>query len=206
MSVADTLAGPALFERQGHLVVGNLVPRPMTELLWAHAHRLLESGALKLGDRAVPGTPFAYGDPLLDRLLEQLRPRIEAAVGRRLHPTFSYLRMYKHGDVLRRHRDRPACEFSASLNIGQTPAGTWPLRLQGRTGPRAVDLRPGDALIYLGCELRHWRGAFEGERAAQAFLHYVDADGPSASQRFDGRSALGTPPAPGSGKRPRAPG
>jgi hypothetical protein len=59
-----------------------------------------------------------YGDPAFDGLLEYLRPRVQDQCGLRLLPTYSYFRMYKHGDVLRRHRDRPACEISVTLNIG----------------------------------------------------------------------------------------
>ena len=197
-----SLAGPPpAFERDGYTIVAGLIDPAMTALLVAHSEALLARGELKLGDRAVPGTPFAYGDPLLDRVLEQLRPRIETEVGRRLLPTFSYLRLYKTGDVLKRHRDRPACEVTASLNLSQTPAEPWPLHLIGRTGPRAAVLQPGDALIYLGCELPHWRTAFEGERLAQVFLHYVDADGPHAVEQFDRREALGVKPKPGTGKK-----
>jgi hypothetical protein len=198
MSVAEATAG---FERDGYAIVAGLIDPAMTALLAAHGEALLARGELKHGDRAVPGTPFAYGDALFDRVLEQLRPRIEVAVGRRLLPTFSYLRLYKTGDVLKRHRDRPACQFTASLNLSQTSAEPWPLHLIGRTGPLAAVLHPGDALIYLGCELPHWRTAFEGERAAQVFLHYVDADGPHAAEKFDRREALGLRPKPGTGKK-----
>jgi len=198
VGLAETSVG---FERNGYAIVAGLIDPSMTALLLAHSDALLARGELKRGDRAVPGTPFAYGDPLFDRVLEQLRPRIETEVGRHLLPTFSYLRLYKRGDMLKRHRDRPACEFTASLNLSQTAAEPWPLHLIGRTGPHAAVLRPGDALIYLGCELPHWRTAFKGERAAQVFLHYVDADSPHKAEKFDRRAALGLKPKPGSGKK-----
>jgi hypothetical protein len=54
-------------------------------------------------------------------------------------------------------------------------------------------LRPGDALIYRGIELAHWREAFQGEKMAQVFLHYVDRNGPNAAEKFDGRAGLGVP-------------
>lgn len=198
VSLADA---PAAFSRDGYAIVAGLIDAAMTALLLAHGEALLARGELQRGDRAVPGTPFAYGDPLFDRVLEHLRPRIEVEVGRRLLPTFSYLRLYKSGDVLKRHRDRPACEFTASLNLSQTPTEPWPLHLDGRTGPYAAVLHPGDALVYLGCELPHWRTAFAGERAAQVFLHYVDADGPHVAETFDRREALGVKPKPGTGKK-----
>lgn len=32
-----------------------------------------------------------------------------------------------------------------------------------------VDLKPGDMLIYSGCELEHWREAFQGKDCVQVF-------------------------------------
>jgi hypothetical protein len=55
---------------------------------------------------------------------------------------------------------------------------------------RAAELRPGDALLYRGMELFHWRDAYRGEALVQVFLHYVDRDGPHTEQKFDGRSSL----------------
>ena len=52
-------------------------------------------------------------------------------------------------------------------------------------------LSPGDCVIYRGCEVRHWREAFQGNHQAQAFIHYVDQDGPYARYRFDTRLMLG---------------
>jgi hypothetical protein len=38
-------------------------------------------------------------------------------------------------------------------------------------------MEPGDAAIYLGCEVEHWREEFKGDWHAQTFLHYVDKNG-----------------------------
>jgi hypothetical protein len=36
----------------------------------------------------------------------------------------------------------------------------------------------GDAVIYRGCEMYHWREKYiEGQWQAQVFIHYVDQDG-----------------------------
>ena len=49
---------------------------------------------------------------------------------------------------------------------------------------------PGDALLYRGIELPHWREAFDGDRMAQVFLHYVDRDGPHRDWAYDKRARL----------------
>jgi len=42
----------------------------------------------------------------------------------------------------------------------------------------SILLDEGGALIYRGCEIVHWREAYnEGTKLAQVFLHYVDANG-----------------------------
>jgi hypothetical protein len=40
-----------------------------------------------------------------------------------------------------------------------------------------INLEPGDAAIYSGCEIEHWREEFKGDWHAQTFLHYVDKNG-----------------------------
>jgi hypothetical protein len=102
----------------------------------------------------------------------------------------TYFRIYKRGDVLHRHRDRPACEISVTINIGQKPTDPWPIYVEGEGEPCAAGLRPCDGLLYRGMELFHWRDAYRGEALVQVFLHYVDRDGPHAEQKFDGRPSL----------------
>ena len=127
-------------------------------------------------------------------LLEELRPAVEACTGLKLWPTYSYARLYRHGDELKPHRDRPACEVSLSLNLGQEPADQpWALNVKGPEGSVAALLMPGDVLLYRGLELVHWREPYEGRHMAQVFLHYVDRNGPHAAEKYDGRAALGMP-------------
>ena len=93
--------------------------------------------------------------------------------GEDLEPTYSYLRVYKKGDILHRHTDRDACEYSASITMKREPKDAiWLLYLE-TDKTYGVELEAGDALIYKGIESPHWREKFEGERLAQVFLHYV---------------------------------
>lgn len=96
--------------------------------------------------------------------------------------------------MLTRHRDRKACEISLSLNIGQRPSEPWPLCVESERESHSASLSPGDALLYRGIDLFHWRDAYQGEALVQVFLHYVDLDGPNADQKFDGRPTLMRPP------------
>ena len=178
------------FTRQGYALLPALIAPALADYFWSYVHTKFASLLLSSGDRQVPNTPSGYGDPTFDGLLEYLRPQVEERSGLTLYPTYSYFRLYKRGDVLKRHRDRPACEISVSLNIGQTPDEPWPIYVERDAGPFSALLAPGDALLYRGCDCFHWREAFQGSRLVQVFLHYVDRNGPHAEQKFDKRKTL----------------
>ena len=193
--IPDTPPAPEqdLFGRRGYLVVPRLIESTLAEFLRSYVHTKFACLLLSSGDRGVPNTPSCYGDMAFDGLLEYLRPRIEQISGLALHPTYSYFRLYKRGDVLRRHRDRPACEISVTLNLGQTSPEPWPVYVERDAGPYEASLYPGDALIYRGCDCFHWRDAYPGIQLAQVFLHYVDRNGPNAEEKFDRRQTLMRP-------------
>jgi hypothetical protein len=49
-------------------------------------------------------------------------------------------------------------------------------------------------LVYMGCDLEHWREEFEGKDCGQVFLHYNDAKKKTAKQNmYDTRPFLGLP-------------
>jgi hypothetical protein len=145
-------------------------------------------------DPVVPGAFARCGDFHMEDLLESLVPEIEQVTQRPLFPTYSFFRVYKAGNRLERHTDRPACEFSVSVNLGYRAPALWPLWVEGPLGARSAALEPGDAVVYRGIECPHWRESFDGEFAAQLFLHYVDQEGPHAEWKFDKRRRLSTMP------------
>jgi len=159
-------------------------------------------------DRQVPNSYAKYADRLMETLLIKTIPTMEKKTGLKLIPTYSYCRLYKKGNILKRHKDRPSCEISTTLNLGGDP---WPIfidptgsnnvideykNIHKPNAPKGnkVDLKPGDMLIYSGCELEHWREPFEGKLCGQVFLHYNHANGPFAKTNlYDKRPLLGIP-------------
>jgi hypothetical protein len=192
---ATGYAAQETFAREGYVVLAALLEMPLADFFWSYVHTKFASMLLSPGDTQVPNSPSGYGDAAFDGLLEYLRPHIERRSGLRLLPTYSYFRLYARGAVLKRHRDRAACEISVSLNIGQTPSGPWPLYVMGHSGTYCAMLSPGDALLYRGIDCYHWREPFQGSRLVQVFLHYVDRDGHHADEKFDGRKTLMRPKA-----------
>jgi len=146
-------------------------------------------------DPQVPETYSTYGDIVMDTLLEKVHPRIEAESELKLYPTYSYARIYKKDDILKRHTDRYSCEISATMNLGGDPWELF-LDLTGSTGKKgtSISMEAGDMVMYRGCELEHWREPFEGENCGQVFLHYNDVNKENAEEnKFDRRPFLGLP-------------
>ena len=146
-------------------------------------------------DNQVPDTYSHYGDMVMETLLQGLRQKMEKETGYKLQETYSYARIYKTGDVLHRHKDRYSCEVSTTLHLG---GDSWPIYLEpsGKTGMAGikVNLKPGDMLIYSGCDLEHWRDAFPGKDCGQVFLHYNDRTKKTAKANlYDTRPFLGLP-------------
>ena len=147
------------------------------------------------GDPQSPKSHSVWGDFLTESLLETLQPKIEALAGAKLLPTYSFYRVYVPGEELHAHRDRPSCEVSCTLCLGYDYRGkdyAWRIQM----GDKRVNLAPGDAVVYLGCEIEHARAPLNvpaGGWHAQAFLHYVTSDGPNRDHAFDGRASLYVP-------------
>ena len=181
---------PKSFERDRYVVVRSLLKDQDLALTYRYARKVAEAGLLRMSDSQVTGTPNAYGDLVMDGLLGQVAPEIERISGLSLFPTYSYFRVYRRGDVLERHTDRPSCEISVSLSLGFEAERPWPIWIEGPHGVTSIALKAGDALLYRGIECPHWREAFQGGHQAQVFLHYVDQIGPHAEWRYDKRKSL----------------
>jgi hypothetical protein len=193
MTHSETAAPERLqqtFRREHWARMPTIIDEPLLGFLWRYVLARADAGALTGGDGAVTAAAGTYADTVMEHVLARLRPSVEAASGLALDPTYSYLRLYRSGDALAAHRDRPACEISLSLNLGQEPAAAWPLWFRAASGPHAVTLRPGDAVLYRGTTVEHWREPYTGMRTAQVFLHYVDRNGPHAEWKYDKRDDL----------------
>jgi len=146
-------------------------------------------------DQQIPETYSHYGDIVMETLLQKVKPVMEEQSEVKLTETYSYARIYKKGDELKRHKDRYSCEISTTLNLG---GDDWSIFLEpsGEKGKDGIEvkLEAGDMLMYRGCDLEHWRTPFEGEDCGQVFLHYNDASSKDAKQnKFDGRPMIGLP-------------
>ena len=146
-------------------------------------------------DEQIPNTYSQYSNIAMETLMLKCQPKMEEVTGLKLYPAYTYARIYKKGDILKKHKDRFSCEISTTMNLGGDP---WPIYLEpfGEIDKKGikVDLKPGDMLVYSGCELEHWGNKFKGKECIQVFLHYNNCKTLGARDNmFDKRPHLGLP-------------
>ena len=116
-------------------------------------------------DTQVPNSYAKYGDRFMETLLIKTIDVMQKKTGLNLVPTYSYTRLYRKGNILKRHKDRPSCEISTTLHLG---GDNWDIFLDPTGSDNVIDeyknihkpnapkgikisLKPGDMLIYSGC-------------------------------------------------------
>ena len=136
------------------------------------------------GDTQSPNSSAKYDFIDFLELLCEKSSVVSHIIGETVLPTYSYARVYRNGSVLERHRDRDACEISLTVHLdGDTD---WPIYIQTPAGEEVeLILKPGDAMLYLGCVADHWRNQFLGREYVQVFLHYVRSRGDKSYAYFD---------------------
>lgn len=183
---------PELFHNNGYVYLENFLDKSVCQQYVDEMNKLINEGKSKK-DTQSPLSEALGHTALFDSLLEQLTPQMETATGKKLFPTYSYARLYRPGDDLKIHRDRPACEISATITLGfeGNPWSIWMGYDENKINCKSIPMKIGDAVVYKGQEMWHWREKYvEGQWQAQVFIHYVDAEGPNAEWKFDKRKCL----------------
>lgn len=193
------------FKLNNYVVVKNAISKELADFIYKYfllkrqvANTYFENNYIEKDNvdygtwsaKQVPNTYSVYSDIVMETLLTEVMPKMENITKLKLIPTYSYARIYKYGDVLKKHKDRPSCEISTTLNLG---GEFWPIYLKSKNESEVrIDLSPGDMLIYKGCELEHWREKFTGENCGQVFLHYNNKGKKGAIDNiYDRRPHLG---------------
>ena len=197
------------FHKQKFLYLPDFLDKTNCSELSDEFEKLRTEGKTEV-DTQCPKSHSVYGEPMFDSMMEQLCPYVEQATGLKLYPTYSYARIYNPGEKLRIHRDRDSCEISVTLTLRLDKDNPWPI-LFGFEGSEEdheyfdedeknvakylknitkIKMGVGDAIVYKGKEIFHWREEFQGKSQIQVFLHYVDANGPHAKMKYDGRPKL----------------
>lgn len=178
------------FEQNNYVILKDALTKEKAADLTKYMFDLYEQGKLVKDDQC-PLSDAIYGDPVFDDILQKFAKPIGDAVGKTLLPTYTYARIYRPGEILKRHKDRPSCEISATMTLGFDSKPIWPIFFnEEKEIPISLDV--GELAVYKGCEIVHWRTQFKGQWHVQVFLHYVDANGPYKDHHKDGRTEFGT--------------
>lgn len=133
------------------------------------------------------GSFAAYANSFIESLMFYVRPEVERLTGYDLIPTYSFVTVYNDYDYLPKHTDRPSCEISVTVTLRK--GDDWPIFVEGTP----ISLEVGDAVIYKGREVEHWREKSKNVFLVQAFLHYVIKDGEYHEYKYDRREKIFDP-------------
>jgi hypothetical protein len=165
-----------------------LIKRQVAETFFKTNHISSESGEWGTWrDLQVPNTYSHYADIAMETLLLKLHSLMEKNTKLKLNPNYSYARIYKKGDILKRHKDRFSCEISTTLFLG---GDKWPIYKK----EIMINLNQGDMLVYKGNILDHWREPFKGNTVLKYFYITIMPNTKGASDNiYDKRIHIGLP-------------
>ena len=177
------------FERDGYKIVKNFISRDSADLLCCLCLKSVADGVAQPGGARGSGEhPYTWNnsnlsalDPLLCLFTEKMNQELDLD----LVPTYYYQRTYLRGGAMAHHTDRPSCERSVTMNLGQSHP--WPIYIVNRETGKHTEFQaePGDALLYMGCSQEHYRDPFEGDWYCQLFLHWVEREGTIEGLHFE---------------------
>ena len=167
----------AHFERGYVPLAGLIHPFHLGEMRH-YFRRRIRTGAFPLGDDQSALRHFAHNEPVARFFHYQLAGAMSQVAGEPVKPSYVYFASYQGGAELEKHTDREQCEFSITFCVDYTPepeAQTgWPILLETPQGTVTVYQAIGDALLYRGCRVPHYRKRlWRGATSSSIFFHYV---------------------------------
>jgi hypothetical protein len=216
MSQSKNIAN--FFKDKNYVIIKNLISAEMSFLFYEYIKTKVTAIDYKktfdnkyynqlwdgdFGDEQVNSAYWKYGDPLFDTLMKLIHSDIERDLDLKLNYNYSYLRFYTEGNDMKEHVDRESCEVSLSMCMGydnsnvdteKYPNYNWPMWLghENSDDKLPISLEPGDALLYRGCNISHFRENLLGLNHAQVFMHYNETEG-KFNNILDNRPVLGIP-------------
>jgi hypothetical protein len=141
---------------------------------------LIKLKMVSMGDGQVSNRYTHHNDPQLQHLHHALAIFLSRLAGKSMKPSYRYLSVYTTGSELATHVDREQCEMTISILVDYIPnaggVAGWPLFLRRNTGTVGIFQEIGEALIFRGRDIPHYRERIQaGHRCTVILLHYVNA-------------------------------
>jgi len=189
---------PDAFVKNRYTILKNIVPPFLFRSFSQFYQKAIKVDKLvKIGD-GQSKRYYLSNDRIARFIQYQFTDLLRGVVAHNGIPSYTYFGGYVQDAVLAPHADRRQCEFTFSLTIYQNPSDEpWPLALGSRTRfdkdkdkeGGYLDLPPkeehveaplyeGDALLFMGRHLVHWRigPQKKDHETYNIFLHYVQSD------------------------------
>ena len=168
-------------EKDGYVVVKNLWnPEELYYPLPKERGRLLFFGSIEKFTydaedyQGIPGSLLRNNHPQYKKIYNAIRLKVEKIIGRKLNSTYYYDRFYFPGQMFPDHLGEDPCEITVKIIASTNLTESWPayiktpdiyqeenhggnpiIMIPGTQTP--LNLDPGDAVIYKGCERPFWR-------------------------------------------------
>ena len=157
-----------------YIFIDNFITKEKAKDLYSHfKEEVVKNPQAFNRDPQCPKSLAMYNFRWFVELLIDKIPFMSEVLEEPMFPTYSYARIYANGEVLEKHKDRPACEVSVTLHL-DSDGTEWPVWFTKPNGEQiSYNLKSGQAVIYLGMISEHWRDEFQGQEYGQVFLHYV---------------------------------
>ena len=137
-------------QENNYILIDNFIPKEEAERLNNELKTSLkEESEIFFHDEPCPESLSVYNyKPFLNLLCKKIS-YVNDIMGESMLPCYSYSRIYGNGHELTKHTDRASCEVSLTVHLGGD--APWDIWLTKPSGEQvAIDLKPGQAIIYLG--------------------------------------------------------
>jgi hypothetical protein len=172
----------ASFDQRRYCLLPSLVRKTHALALGRYYRDQIAHGDWARGDEQVRLRYGQHNETMSRFFHHQLTDFVGRVAGEPVRPSYTYVSAYQEGAVLRPHVDRKQCIFTLSLCIASSQSiegrsKGWPLWFQAEEGKVSITQEVGDAVLFRGCELPHWRDRPSPAAASTTLLfHYVPRD------------------------------
>ena len=191
------------FKQNQYVVLRELLPSPQMKAMRQYYRQYLAGGFMPFDDTQSKRF-YQHNEPLARHFHQNLTKIMSLVVGEEVIPSYVYVGSYINKADLTPHTDRDQCEFSISFQVDYLPepenyvspwglflwkpdfsknepieytSNKFPAANEAEDKNTAVYLASGDALIYKGRELIHYRYSLpENHQSTSLFFHYVPKD------------------------------
>jgi hypothetical protein len=169
------------FTKDGFAAMPELIHPFHLGALRRYYRRMVRTGGMTLGDNCSPKRWVAYQESAAQFFHRQLTGAVSAVAGVRVKPTFAYVASYQGSADLGAHTDRLQCEYAVSLLIDYVPEpveqSPWPLQFAGPNRTGKVWQCLGDAVLYCGTRITHWREQLAAAAVSTSMFFYFVNEG-----------------------------